>query len=217
MTRLVLVRHGESVATVARRLAGRRTCAGLTDLGRRQAAALRDRIADGPAVDVLVSSDFRRAVETAEILQPALAANLTIDPDVGEHDPGPQCDGMGFDEFVERFGVPDWEGNPYLVGFPGGETLAQFHLRVAQALYRLVDEHAGATLLVVCHGGVIDVAMRAFLRAPMTGDFELHTLNTSLTEAQRTERGRWRLIRYNDTAHLAGLPVATVPPGGAPA
>lgn len=206
MTRFVLVRHGESVATVTRRLAGRRTCEGLTDLGRRQAEALRDRWAgEGFEADALVASDFRRAVETAEILHGALRVELTIDPGVGEHDPGPDCDGLTFDAFLARYGRPDWEGNPYLVGFPGGETLAEFHLRVGRTLHEWVERRPGATVVVVCHGGVIDVAMRVFLRAPMAGDFELHTLNTSLTEAVRTETGRWRLVRYNDTAHLGGL------------
>ena len=46
----------------------------------------------------------------------------------------------------------------------------------------------------------------------MTGGFELNTLNTAITEAETTERGeRWRLLRYNDVAHLEGLPTETPP------
>lgn len=216
MTRLVLIRHGESVATVTRRIAGRRTCSGLSPLGRRQAEALRDRLADTGELhaDVLVASDFPRARETAEIIQPALRLPLRIDPDVGEHDPGPDCDGLTFAEFVDRHGYVDWASNPYLNGFPGGETLADFQHRAASALHRLAAEHQGRTVVVVCHGGVIDVALRSFLRAPMTGDFELHTWNTSLTEVQHTDRGRWRLVRYNDVAHLHAVPLETPVEGG---
>jgi probable phosphoglycerate mutase len=43
------------------------------------------------------------------------------------------------------------------------------------------------------------------VRAPITGDFELFTTNTSLTELMLVRPGRWRLVRYNDAAHLAGL------------
>jgi probable phosphoglycerate mutase len=40
---------------------------------------------------------------------------------------------------------------------------------------------------------------------PFTGSFELNTLNTSLTELSLIRPGRWRLLRYNDAAHLEGL------------
>ena len=74
MTRLVLVRHGESVATVERRIGGVRTCGGLSPLGRKQAEALAARLARTGEIsaDVLVASTMRRAVETAEIIAPAL-------------------------------------------------------------------------------------------------------------------------------------------------
>jgi probable phosphoglycerate mutase len=41
------------------------------------------------------------------------------------------------------------------------------------------------------------------------GSFEIHTVNTSITELVLTERNRWKLVRYNDSAHLAGLPATT--------
>ena len=74
MTRLVLIRHGESVATVERRIGGVRTCAGLSPLGRKQAEALAARLARTGELkaDAVVASTMRRAVETAEIIAPAL-------------------------------------------------------------------------------------------------------------------------------------------------
>ena len=79
---------------------------------------------------------------------------------------------------------------------------------MANALSSVIHHHEGATIVIACHGGVIDVALRQFLRSPMTGSFELHTLNTSITEVVRAGR-RWRLVRYNDAAHLEGLPAET--------
>jgi len=209
MTRLVLVRHGESVATIERRIGGTRSCTGLSPLGRKQAEVLASRFARTNEVmaDVLVASTMRRAAETAEILAPALGElPIVIDAGVAEHEPGPHVDGLTFDEFVARHGEQNWSsGDPFVVGFPGGETIAGFKHRAASALHRLANEYDGATVVIVCHGGVIDVAMRSFLGLPMYGAFELQTLNTSLTELLRTGP-RWRLIRYNDTAHLEGLP-----------
>ena len=97
MTRLVLVRHGESRATVERFLGGPRTCTGLTDFGRLQAAALRDRLMSGHDVTAtaLYASNFPRAIETATIVAPAIGSlSITVDSGWGEHDPGPDCDGL---------------------------------------------------------------------------------------------------------------------------
>ncbi len=215
VTRLILIRHGESNTTVARRIGGFRTCTGLSELGRQQSERLRDRLAASGEItaDVLISSQFGRARETAEIIAPALG-NLEIEivDGFGEHDPGAECDGLTYDEYVERFGPHDWESDPFQLGFPGGETLAGFHLRVGEAISRTVRRHEGQTIVVACHGGVIDAALRQALRTAQFGVFEINTLNTSLTELQLVRPGRWKLIRYNDHAHLAGLPKETARP-----
>ena len=64
-------------------------------------------------------------------------------------------------------------------------------------------------MLVVCHGGVIDVMFREYLGVGMHAPFDLWTLNTSITEFAQGP-ARWMLRRYTDTAHLAGLPEKTV-------
>lgn len=211
-TTLVLVRHGESNVTVRRVIGGHRTCDGLSDLGRQQAERLRDRLSltHELASAVLVSSSFRRAIETAETIAPSFAdPSIEIDAGFGEHDPGPAIDGMSFVEYVERYGQPDWSGDPHVEIFPGGETSAQFHLRVGETISRTVATHAGKTVVVACHGGVVDAAFRYLLRTAPTGLFELQTRNTSITEFQHTPSGAWRLARYNDAAHLHDLPVET--------
>ncbi len=221
-TTITLIRHGESKVTVERIIGGKRTCRGLTPLGRRQAEQLRDRLdREGAAADALVTTDFPRAIETAEVIRPALVgvdAALPIDqwPDLGEHDPGPEIDGMTFDAYVERFGTPDWGGDRDVEIFPGGETMRRFHERVERGLAALRSEFAGRHVAVVCHGGVVDAVFRLLLDVPMAGGFELHTLNTAITSFSgpaSTETssppGSWRLDRYNDAAHLVGLPAAT--------
>lgn len=173
-----------------------------------QAERLRQRWATVPEfeADVLISSQFPRATETAEIIAPALG-NLPIEivEGFGEHDPGEECDGITFEEFVERYGERDWESDPFTVGFPGGETLAAFHLRIGETISQTVSRHEGKTIVVTCHGGVVDAALRQSLRAPTIGAFDIWTLNTSITEFQLVRPGRWRMLRYNDHAHLAGL------------
>ena len=207
-TRLVLVRHGESRATVERFVGGPRSCTGLTDFGRRQAEALRNRLSAGHDVEAtaLFASNFPRALETANIIAPSVGSlPVTVDSGWGEHDPGPDCDGMTYDEFIERFGMPRWDGDPHDVVYPGGETISQFHDRVMETLRRTVRKHEGGTIVIACHAGVIDAVMRQTLHMHQTGKFELHTQNTSLTELLHVQGSKWRLVRYNDAAHLNGL------------
>jgi 2,3-bisphosphoglycerate-dependent phosphoglycerate mutase len=214
ITRLILIRHGESQTTVAGIIGGYRSCRGLSPLGRQQAERLRDRwLAHRDFTpDVLLSSQFMRARETAEIIAPALESlPIAEDAGWGEHDPGPECDGLSYDEFVARNGGGWWEGDPFGTSFPGGETIAAFQFRVGQALRRTIDNHPGKTIVVACHGGVVDAVMRFTLKMPPTGSFQIHTLNTSITELELIEPHMWRMSRYNDTAHLAGLPRSTVP------
>jgi probable phosphoglycerate mutase len=83
-------------------------------------------------------------------------------------------------------------------------------LRVMQAISRIVQEHTGKQIVVVCHGGVIDASFLYFFRmnafaVPPAG---FDTRNTSLTcwkQILRHEKPCWVLDRYNDDAHLHGL------------
>ena len=212
MTRLILIRHGESQVTVDRVIGGHRTCTGLSALGRLQAERLRDRLAATGEIraDALIASHFTRARETAEIIAPGLGLDkIDTWPGFGEHDPGEECDGMLYQAFADRFGSVDWSKDPYTNGFPGGETVALFHVRIGAAMSRLVVEHPDQTVVVACHAGVIDAAFRLALHVPMVGQFDIRTLNTSITEFHLARPDLWRVIRYNDHAHLAGLPKET--------
>lgn len=207
MTRLVLVRHGESRATVERFLGGPRSCTGLTEFGRMQAAALRDRLMSGHDVSAtaLYASNFPRALETATIVAPAIGSlSVTVDSGWGEHDPGPDCDGMPYTEFVEKYGTPKWDDLHANV-FPGGETVGQFQDRVIETLRRTVRNNDGGTVVVSCHGGVIDTVLRHTMQMHPVGKFELSTTNTSITELMHLQGSKWKLMRYNDAAHLLGL------------
>jgi probable phosphoglycerate mutase len=196
-------------------IGGHRSCSGLSPLGRKQAEALRDRWMHGAELtpDVVIASQYQRAQETAQITAPALGhAAITIDARFGEHDPGPDCDGLTFAEYSSRYGIgaEAWEaGDPYAVTFPGGETVAAFQFRIGTALQATLGAHEGKTVMIFCHGGVVDAIMRLALKAPPMGAFEIHTLNASITDLLLVRPNVWRLTRYNDTAHLAGLPAGT--------
>jgi len=194
-TRIILVRHGESQVAVDKMIGGPRKCSGLSDLGRKQAEALNARWSSErlEAPTAFVASNYKRAIETANIVAPSLGhPDLVIDADWGEHDPGEVCDGMTYADFVDKFGHRDWSIDPYDETYPGGETVAAFQFRVGGALRR-----------------TIDTCLRHAMRSAPVGEFEVHTLNTSITELVHVKPGRWQIVRYNDAAHLVGLPKST--------
>lgn len=210
-TRLLLVRHGESQVTVQRVVGGERSCTGLSPLGVRQSEALRDRlIAEGRTeFDAVISSTMPRALETAAIVADHLAvADIEQMPDLVEHRPG-AADGVAFADYRERFGAFDPRSEPDRPLAPGGESLNQFRQRVVGALFDLEQRYSGKSIVVFCHGGVIDIAFRELLRVGLTAPFDLWTLNTAMTEFHRQPQ-TWLLRRYNDAAHLNGLPHKTV-------
>ncbi len=214
-TRLLLVRHGESQAQVDRVVGGPTGCSGLSDLGRRQVRALARRWNDhGPAADRLLASTLPRAVETAEILSPALG-ELKVEQDgqLCELEPG-ECDGLSWDDYQDRWGT-DMRADPYAPLSPGGESVADFLLRVGRTLHRIAVDHVGSTVVVACHGGVVDGSLMCFLGLPLqrVADLDLRATNAAVTEwLVEIEPGRslrWTLRRYNDTAHLEGLGAAS--------
>lgn len=208
VTKLVLVRHGESMATVEQVVGGHDGCTGLSARGRRQAEALRDRwIATGEVeADVVLASVLPRAVETAGILAPALGGlGVEQDCDLCEIHPG-ESDGMTWEEYARRYNV-DMAADPLAPIAPGGESLVDFHTRVAKALRRVAEVHAGRTVVIVCHGGVVASSFATFFGLPFDRPMgaDVRVANTAVTEWRRYDEGRWQLHRHNDHAHLLNL------------
>lgn len=209
--RLLLVRHGDAHAGFHGVIGGHRGCRGLTPLGRRQAEALRDHLAESDRLrpDVLLASVLPRAVETAEIIAPAFGLpTLDQDCDLCEIHPG-EGDGLEWSEYTRRFGSFDMEAEPERVFAPGGESWNTFHERVARLLARVAQEYTTETVVAVCHAGVVVASMRVLLGIPHPGTgARVQPTNTGLTEWEY-EAGRWTLRSFNQTAHLLDLDTCT--------
>ncbi len=152
-TILYLIRHGATEANLARpaRLQGRRHDPPLARLGVRQAEATRDFLAIRP-IDHCYSSPMLRAVQTASIvaaphgLAPQALQALT-ECDVG------LWEGLDWQSIRNRDPDAYWGfmRNPAECGYPGGESFADVHQRVAPALEELLRQHVGQSVLLVAH------------------------------------------------------------------
>jgi probable phosphoglycerate mutase len=209
VTRLVVIRHGESACNVNGVVGGEKGCSGLSGRGRTQVESLRERLAatrELAQADALYSSTLERAVETAEGIRPVVGGGdlkIVSLPTLCELRPG-EADGLTWDECRELYGVPDWEQDTSAVVSPGGETWHGFVDRASEAVRILADRHAGGLVVIACHGGVIEATMLSFLpMASHNRPLGLPTAYTSMTEWD-LDSDRWRLMRYNDVAHLGG-------------
>jgi probable phosphoglycerate mutase len=207
--RLVLIRHGDAHAGFSGVIGGRTGCTGLTPLGRRQAEALRDHLAESGRVkaDVLLVSVLPRAIETAQIIAPALGLEIARQEcDLCEVHTG-TADGLAWEEYNTRYGSFDMEAEPDRVFAPEGDSWNSFHDRVQGMLERLAADHPDETVVAVCHAGVIIAAMRRILAMPRVGgSAQLRPSNTGLTEWEHDPAvDRWTLHSFNETEHLLRL------------
>ena len=208
-TRLAIIRHGEAFANVDSVIGGHKGCRGLTSRGVAQTEVLVERLRRSGELDgaaAMWTSLLPRAIETAAILAPALGVKRVGQScSFCERHPG-EADGMTWAEYEERYrrrGLPG--DDPEFPTSPGGESWIDFLDRAAAALTSVAVGHPGELVVVVSHGGVIDSSMIRFLGLADHGNIvRLHPDNTSITEWRHTG-ARWRLVRYNDAAHLAGL------------
>jgi probable phosphoglycerate mutase len=206
-TRLVLVRHGESVAQEQGFLSGHDTCKGLSDAGRAQVASLRDRLVttgELGTVDAVYTSILPRAIESAEIIAPALGGVAPQQECEWCEIHAGDAEGLTWPEFRERFPIVGELDDPFRARATGAETWAEFFVRAGARLRRIALEHEGQRVVVVAHGGIIGASFVALGEVPLRkGLAAVHeTANASLTEWRCTGTD-WRLVRFNDAAHLA--------------
>ena len=213
MTHLYLIRHGQAI-NVVQKTSGD---PGLSPLGVKQAERLRDRLAASGeiAADIVISSTMLRAKQTAEIIAPALGLPIIFDDEVQEQRPGEALN-MSEEEFREKFGPVEFEQKPYFRLAPGAESWVEFSLRASTALQRITREHDGKTIVIICHGGIIDASFLFFLglSSLQFPQVLFDTHNTSITHWYKEANDwveqlnlpvSWILDYYNDTMHLRDL------------
>jgi probable phosphoglycerate mutase len=117
-----------------------------------------------------------------------------------------EAEGLTYEQLRERFPHAEAPESPFHRRIPGCETWAEFFGRVGARLQRVAQEHAGQTVVVAGHGGTVGASFVALGDLPLRRglEFTYEARNTSITEWRRDGRS-WRLVRFNDAAHLASL------------
>jgi broad specificity phosphatase PhoE len=170
-TTILLARHGESDWNRSEQWQGLADRP-LTDLGRKQARDLADRLHDVD-IDAIYSSDLKRARDTALVVAGDHGLEVMEIPALREVDVG-SWSGLTRAEAESRFpeGYARWiDGGE---GWDDGETYEQLRDRVVAAIHRIAEEHDGGRILVVAHGGTIRAIHAAALGVDVTSYRRTH-------------------------------------------
>jgi broad specificity phosphatase PhoE len=203
VTRLVLIRHGQTAWNVEGRAQGH-TDVSLDDTGHAQASSLAPSIA-AMAPTALWSSDLTRSRETADYVAAATDLDVRLDARLREFDAGDRA-GLTLAEFAEEFpeSFASWQGGHITGHVPGAETTAQVVARMVPALREIWDATtSGETSVIVAHGACLKVSLLAFLGWPESLVDTLRGLDNcgwAVVEEDAFGRGI-RLASYNETVH----------------
>ncbi len=200
MSELILVRHGETVGESALRLYGR-TDIEMSDLGRRQMAAVRDALADIEFA-YAASSPLRRSREAARIVIGERKTTVDIVGDFTEIDFG-QWEGWSLAEAAEKDPENhcEWRKSGVEFRFPGGDMKREFFQRVACTAVEIFGQ-APRPALAVLHKGVIKGILAGLLGKPVA-DFTEYKIELGSIHRLTLSQTGWNLISENETRHLA--------------
>ncbi len=200
MSRLFLVRHGETELNSAERYWGRSDVK-LSAVGIEQAERLRDRLAV-EKIDAVYSSNLERALVTAEIIAFSHRLAVTTCAELREVDFG-QLEGLNFSEISQLY--PEvaklWAERSTKLKYPGGESLVEFNTRVSKFLSKL-DKHAvGETILIVAHAGVLRTLVCQLLGIDPQRRWQIRLDLASFSILETHQQGAI-LSLLNDVSHL---------------
>lgn len=200
VTKLFVVRHGETEWNVENRIQGHLDNE-LSRRGMQQAEALSERLR-GMNFDALYSSDLARAAQTAKAISNTLGVEVVTDQRLRERNMG-VLQGLTLDEAhvqhtdaLNRLRSLDPE---YII--PKGESLRQFSDRTVACIEELAQRHLGGLVLIATHGGVLECLMNHVLETPLDAPREFMSANASLN-IYLCEAGEWSLETWGDISHL---------------
>ncbi|MEW6085757.1 MAG: alpha-ribazole phosphatase [Chloroflexota bacterium] len=198
--KILLIRHGQTDWNLNHRFQGHSDVP-LNETGRRQAGQLAERLTSFN-FDAVYSSDLSRAQETAEIIAVSHQLPVTTDLRWRELSFG-KWEGLMYPEIQleARDLLAQWETDPEHIPPPDGETLGQLAARVGFGMSALLAKHEQDTVVLVAHGGSLQVLICLALRLSPSNYWKFSLSPASISEIACHPAGAI-LNSLNDTNHL---------------
>ena len=202
ITRFCLVRHGETDWNAERRLQGH-TDIDLNARGLDQAKQMADALKRMHLqFDVLYTSDLQRAAKTAKAIEQLFGTTAITYEALRERHLG-ALQGLTTDEAPQR--EPDlWASHlsrDVDQDLRGGESIQQFSDRIKTALEQIRKQYHGKTILLVSHGGTLDMMYRLASNQPLEAEKAVSVPNASLNWISH-DGFAWKVDGWADTRHL---------------
>lgn len=198
-TIITFIRHGETEWNRISKQQGHQN-SNLTSRGIQQAEMI-GRYLRTNSYDLIYSSDLKRALHTAQLINEQLNIPLIKNKNLRERKLG-IMEGLTRDEFkiqypheFKRF-TSDID---YVI--PQGESSRQFYQRTIKSVEEIVDAHPGEKLLVITHGGNLSCIFRKAFDIPLDRMRNFSLLNSSLNTFEITDQ-QWKLISWGNVLYL---------------
>lgn len=200
MSRLILVRHGNTKLNSAQRFWGQ-TDVELSEDGVRQAERLGNRLA-AEKIDTVYASNLSRALVTAEIISSRHGLAVTTCTELAEINFG-TIEGLTFDEISKLHPeqARQLADRSLTLKFPGGESIRELNDRVSKFVPRLENHAPEATILIVSHAGVLRLMVCNLLGIGLEHWRQMRLDLASVSIVETYPQGAI-LNLLNDTSHL---------------
>jgi 2,3-bisphosphoglycerate-dependent phosphoglycerate mutase len=202
VTRIFAIRHGETAWNVDTRIQGQLDI-GLNDLGHWQASRVAMALQDEP-IEAIYSSDLSRAFDTAQAIAKRANPPLAVTPDVGlrERHFG-HLQGKTWADIESEWpqDAKLWRGRDPHWSPEGGESLTVLRARISQCVNQLAAPHTGQSIVLVAHGGVMDVLYRLATQQDTQAPRTWHLGNAAINRLLWTPQGL-SLVGWGDVSHL---------------
>ncbi|QAA30931.1 histidine phosphatase family protein [Clostridium manihotivorum] len=202
MIDLVVVRHGQSGADLENKHEGRADFQ-LTTLGVQQAEKAAKWLKDKITFDYIFSSPLKRASVTAEIIAQRFNIKVLYDDLLMEYNNGVLA-GLDREDAERLYPLPKG-GRKYYDRIEAGESAIELRARAEEFLARLIDAlsetQEDKRVLIVAHGGIINMLFNSFLNLPISSNVIVNTGDTGIHFWRI--RGKERIIlKSNIQEHL---------------
>jgi len=200
LTRLCIVRHGETAWNAEHRVQGQLDIP-LNDFGLKQAQAVGAAL-KGERFDAIYSSDLMRARQTAQPIAEALSMKVLADRNLRERHYG-IFERLTYAEVKQKFpeDYARFEARDPEYAFRTGERLQDFYDRSIAVISRIAKQHEGQHVLVFTHGGVLDMFYRYATGLSISAERKFGIPNAGLNRIELTSTG-WQIVTWADSAHL---------------
>lgn len=200
VTELVLVRHGETDWNAQGRIQGQLDIP-LNPVGLAQAEAVGMRLR-GEHFDAIYASDLERAMQTARPVVKNDERAIRREPRLRERHFGALQGLTGGEAQQQQSRVwQDYKARGPDADLGGGESLQVFSQRVVDFIDQVLQAHAGGRVLLVSHGGVLDMAYRHATGMPLGMQRDFPIYNASVNILLR-KGAHWEISAWGDISHL---------------